>query len=190
MRWCAYPCTFEYIQGYAKLHLVYIWIYIQEYAKLHIPTCSQNTHGHSHIIYVCTTYIMCTFMDMRLCVFVCSLKRTLFYLYFLFTYTSFIFHTETHIVIHVCTFMDVRNMRIRMCISVYIWIYSRICETAYSVYLNIYSTCVFACSRKRTLIYIYTSLIHIHIFFFTLKHISLYTHMLYRCRDREIEGKI
>ena len=38
-----------------------------------------------------------------------SLKRTLFYLYFLFTYTSFIFHTETHIVIHVCTFMDVRT---------------------------------------------------------------------------------
>jgi len=189
---CALVCISVYIWIYSRICETAFSVYLNIYSRIcetsYTHMLTEHTRSFTHNIrlhYIYYVYIH-GYAIMR----IRSLKRTLFYLYFLFTYTSFIFHTETHIVIHVCTFMDVRNMRIRMCISVYIWIYSRICETAYSVYLNIYSTCVFACSRKRTLIYIYTSLIHIHIFFFTLKHISLYTHMLYRCRDREIEGKI
>ena len=184
MRWCAYPCTFEYIQGYAKLHLVYIWIYIQEYAKLHIPTCSQNTHGHSHIIYVCTIYIMCTFMDMRLCVFVCSLKRTLFYLYFLFTYTSFIFHTETHIVIHVCTFMDVRTCVFACaypCTFEYIQGYAKL----HIVYIWIYIQHAYSHVHANARWFTYTLLLFTYTFSFSHWNTFRYTHTCYT--DVEIE---
>ena len=174
---CALVCISVYIWIYSRICETAFSVYLNIYSRIcetsYTHMLTEHTRSFTHNIRL--HYSMCTFMDMRLCVFVCSLKRTLFYLYFLFTYTSFIFHTETHIVIHVRTFMDVR---IRMCISVYIWIYSRICETAYSVYLNIYSTCVFACSRKRTLIYVYTSYSHTHFLFHTETHFVLHTHVI------------
>ena len=119
-----------------------------------------------------------------------SLKRTLFYLYFLFTYTSFIFHTETHIVIHVCTYSWMcKHANSHVHIRVHLNIFKDMRNCIQCIFEYIFNMRIRMFTQTHVDLHIHFSYSHTHFLFHTETHFVIHTHVIQMQRQR-VEGKI